>query len=73
MGEYVYIEGERTPHYMYKPFIYKTVIDNSNHFIVYGPNRGDVCAIRKEMDERRVVNVRETNKRTKRCNSKNKL
>ena len=36
--EFVHVEGEEIPRVMYKPYVYKHIIDCSNHCFIYCQN-----------------------------------
>lgn len=57
--KFVNIEGEIGPVAMYKPYIYCNVVDCSNHFTIFGPDR-KIKIINKEYKkvERRIKNER---------------
>jgi hypothetical protein len=48
--EFVNVEGERIPYVMYKPFVYSSIVDCSNHFTIFCPN-GEVKQIIKTNKE----------------------
>lgn len=47
--EFINIEGESTPHIIYKPYIYNTIIECSNHFTIFCPN-GEIKVKRKNKE-----------------------
>ena len=48
----VNVEGESRPYIMYKPFVYSSIVDCSNHFTIFCPN-GEVKQIIKTNKEYR--------------------
>lgn len=48
MEEFVHVDGEDEPYILYKPYVYATVIECSNHYAIFNREKQKVKIIMKK-------------------------